>query len=354
MLKWRASGRKYPHAGIAARPIVMPATLEPPPPETLARYADEFVAARWEALGNAGGFSGAQFWRGTTAEGQRFCLRAWPAGRITGTHIAVIHRFMGQAAWKGLPFIPTLELTRSCETWLNLGGRFWELTDWLPGRADFRDNPTDARLAAAVGAVAQIHAAWAPSSPKTVPCPAIQRRLQAIQDWEGLLSSGWRPVWGSAGESDQVRELAQRLWSLLPVRLRPAMADLVRCKDRPLPVQPCLCDVWHDHILFEGDSVTGVIDFAQVKYDCVAVDLARLLGSMVPDNDERLHGALWEYGRVRPLPSGSAELVPLLDRTGVLVGAMNWLRWIYHEKRPFPDQPAVAWRLGELARRLGA
>ena len=29
------------------------------------------------ALGNAGGFSGARFWR-VTADGQQFCLRLWP------------------------------------------------------------------------------------------------------------------------------------------------------------------------------------------------------------------------------------------------------------------------------------
>ena len=51
---------------------------------------------------------------------------------------------------------------------------------------------------------------------------------------------------------------------------------------RPVPFNLCIGDVWHDHILFEGDAVTGMIDFAAAKVDHVAADLARLLGQ--PDS----------------------------------------------------------------------
>ena len=50
-------------------------------------------------------------------------------------------------------------------------------------------------------------------------------------------------------------------------------------------MQPCLCDPWHDHVLFTGDQVSGVIDYGSVKEDHIAVDLARLLGSLVEDDE---------------------------------------------------------------------
>ena len=62
--------------------------------------------------------------------------------------------------------------------------------------------------------------------------------------------------------------------------------------------------------------------------------------------------ALSMYGQMCPLPAAADDLVALLDRTGVLVGAMNWLRWLYHERRNYPDQEALARRLCDLVQRL--
>ena len=69
-----------------------------------------------------------------------------------------------------------------------------------------------------------------------------------------------------------------------------------------------MCDLWHDHILFTGNAVTGLIDFGSVKEDHVAVDLARLLGSMIGDD-----AAIWEVGlsayqRIQPLSAEEAAL----------------------------------------------
>ena len=40
------------------------------------------------------------------------------------------------------------------------------------------------------------------------------------------------------------------------------------------------------------------------------------------------------------------------DETGTLLGATNWLRWLYHEGRRFEDRGAVARRLAELVTRI--
>jgi hypothetical protein len=44
-------------------------------------------------------------------------------------------------------------------------------------------------------------------------------------------------------------------------------------------------------------------------------------------------------------------LVPLLDRTGVVLGLANWLRWLYVDGREFDDRVTVARRMAELADR---
>jgi Ser/Thr protein kinase RdoA (MazF antagonist) len=117
-------------------------------------------------------------------------------------------------------------------------------------------------------------------------------------------------------------------------------------------LQPCLCDVWHDHVLFEGDAVTGLVDYGSVKRDHVSADLSRLLGSLVPDDPGLTAAGLEAYLRLRPLSGQEQALVAALDETGTLLGAANWLRWLYHDGRRFEDRSAVARRLAELVGRL--
>jgi Ser/Thr protein kinase RdoA (MazF antagonist) len=119
-----------------------------------------------------------------------------------------------------------------------------------------------------------------------------------------------------------------------------------------LPLQPCLCDIWHDHVLFQDDGVSGVIDYGAVKQDHVAVDLARLLGSLVGDNTELWTVGLRAYRTMRPLSEQEERLAWALDRTGTVIALGTWLRWIYREKRSWTDEDAVAGRVKELVGRV--
>jgi Ser/Thr protein kinase RdoA (MazF antagonist) len=101
-----------------------------------------------------------------------------------------------------------------------------------------------------------------------------------------------------------------------------------------------------------GDTVSGIIDHGNAKFDSVAVDLARMLGSMVGDDADAQVEGLDAYADVRPLSDVERSLVPLLDRTGVLLGIANWLLWLFWEKRQYDDRIAVARRLGELVQRV--
>ena len=94
-----------------------------------------------------------------------------------------------------------------------------------------------------------------------------------------------------------------------------------------------------------------MIDFAAAKIDHVSVDLARLLGSLIPDDDARMAACVAAYESNRPL--GQPELVPLLDQTGVVVAVINWLRRLYHDGEATADRSATTKRLGQLVERLG-
>ncbi|HJZ90526.1 MAG TPA: phosphotransferase [Gemmataceae bacterium] len=325
-------------------PVPDPGNLDPR--AVVAAYSPSVAAARWTSLGHAGGFSGSRLWRGVGADGREFCLKAHPPAADPERLERVVHRWMEIARSAGLDFVPAVERARGGGTVVYHDGRAWEVTAWMPGRADFRDRPTDARLSAAITAIAQIHSAWSETQPPS-PCPALVRRWRALLDWEELLTAGWRPRFDGA---DPVRPHAEAAWTLLPTVLPAVWPPLMHWLRQPVPTQPCLCDVWHDHVLFNGERVTGVIDYAAAKVDHVAVDLARLLGSLVPGDRKRMDVGLRVYASVRPIPH--PELVPLLDWTGTIVAAVHWVRWLYHDGREFADRAAVANRVAEVVRRM--
>jgi Ser/Thr protein kinase RdoA (MazF antagonist) len=275
------------------------------------------------------------------------CLRAWPE-QVSHVRLRFIHGEMTRA--QGLEFVPKVHSTGSASTCVEHAGRVWDLTTWMPGAADFESNPSTVRLEQACTALARLHTVWGPLA-GAVQCSAVLRRLARWQKWQRLVQSGWRP--GPAlGLQGPVDDLVQRAWSVLPGLLERVPERLRPWAMRPLPVQTCLCDVWHDHILFTGDTVSGIIDYGSVRYDHVAVDLARLLGSLVGDDGARVAAGLAAYRRVRSLSSEEEELMRVLDESGTLLGVANWLIWLRRDHREFEDMPAVARRLGTLVARV--
>ncbi|HEX5270650.1 MAG TPA: phosphotransferase [Gemmataceae bacterium] len=321
-----------------------------PPPDAaarhvLARYA--LPVAALQCLGNHGGFSGARLWRLESA-GASFCLRAWPADDPTPERLRKIHDRMTAARAAGLEFVPAV-LPAGGATFFAHAGRLWDLTAWMPGRSDFHRNPAPARLRAACVALARLHLAWAARFPGHGTCPALARRLDRAADWLALVSSGWRP---RTDDGDPVRPWAEAAARLLPAWVGRVAPLLAPWADRRFALHPCLCDVWHDHVLFDGDAVSGIVDYGSVKVDHAAADLARLLGSLVGDDAAGWADGLDTYTSVRPLSPDEQALARALDRTGVILGAANWLKWLYHNGRAFPDQQVIADRLAGLVRRI--
>jgi Ser/Thr protein kinase RdoA (MazF antagonist) len=318
--------------------------------ELLDRYPSVPSGTMPVSLGNRGGFSGARLWRLEAADGP-LCLRAWPLPSPSGERLRSLHYLMGRARGAGLLFVPAVIPAADGATWEEHAGRVWELTSWMPGRADFHHRPSTARLEAASAALARVHDAWAGPTPALGPCPGVRRRLECAQEWTALMRSGWRPAF-TAGDRDPVRPWAERAWDILHRQCDRVPQLLAAWAERPVPLQPCLCDIWHDHVLYTADAVTGLVDYGSVKLDHVAVDLARLLGSLVGDDANQQSVGLEAYSRIRPLSAEEGAFVRVLDETGTVLAAANWLIWLYRDGRSVEDRTAAASRLALLVERL--
>ena len=300
-------------------------------------------------LGNRGGFSGASIWR-VEAASRVFCLKAWPQSPTDPNQFERMHAWMLAARQAGLGFIPRVHLRADGGSWVRVDDRFWDLTSWMPGTADFHTHPSIERLTAAAVALGQVHAAWQQFR-SYGECPSIERRLEALADWNRMVSRGWRLSTGPFPDPEWTI-LLQRAGHLVSTLCPRLEAMLSSWRQRPVPLQACIGDFWHDHVLFQGEAVSGLIDFGSVRIDHPASDLGRLLGSLVGDDDSSWAKALSAYRSVRPFPWEAEALARLLDRTGVMVSLINWLRWCGDGERSFSDPAAVTQRLGSLVERV--
>lgn len=248
--------------------------------EVLRHYPAELSRLAWVPLGSGGGFSGATIWRGEQQGHPLFALKAWPIG-FEASRLTFIHQQMQTARVSAqLDFVPTVLSSSHRQSFVQTD-RLHDITTWMPGVADFASTPTtgdqrDEKLRAACVALAQLHRVWANRNPVTLaPMPAIARRLTILR------ASTIAPSIGQSSEQSRAVRVLQKWIPPIIAILEPQ--SLVR-----VPVFPCLCDLWHDHVLYTGNRVTGFIDYGAMKIDHPAVDLARLLGDLVGDDDRQV------------------------------------------------------------------
>lgn len=325
----------------------------------LESYAEQFQPLEIESLGSAGGLSGAQIWRLHTRKGV-LCLRRWPFEQPSPKKLTFIHAVLRHVWQAGFHLVPppifptyTQHPQQQCY-YVRHDRHLWELTHWLPGVADYRQAPSETKLRGALTALASFHRA-AESFPKTkaalVSSPGIADRLTRLRqllagDFEKLASQIQTGSW------PEFALLARQLMDLFPRAAPQILSQLTEAMKLLVPLQPCIRDIWHPHVLFEGDRVSGLIDFGAMRVENVATDVARLLGSMVGDEPQGRQLGMDAYTQIRPLSAAELRLVEVFDVSATLLGGINWVQWVYQEERQFDNHDAVLGRLGELVRRL--
>jgi homoserine kinase type II len=214
-------------------------------------------------------------------------------------------------------------------------------------------------LHAALQALAKLHQRWAELPVEYVnslaPPPTILRRLARL---EALLTAGERAIrreLETYTPTSTLPGLALRAEQLLELftDLAPATRDqLVRAAPIAVSLQTCLRDVWHDHLLFTGDEISGIVDYGAVGWDSVASDIARLVGSLARDDVDAWRSCLAAYQQIRALSTDELVLVEVCDAANVLLSGMNWLEWLLVDRRQFDRESRILARLDETLARL--
>jgi Ser/Thr protein kinase RdoA (MazF antagonist) len=290
-----------------------------------------------EALGNAGGASGARLWRFATGRGL-LVARAWPADGPRRADVDQIHRWLIAAA--DLGFVPVPLEGLDGQTCREHGGRLWEITPWLSGAPDRDQPPSRSRLRAAFAALGAFHQRLAGDAVR-----GLSRGLQSrLRETDGLLWGGFDSLIAILDRAPPEPALdPARRWLERARPLAPRLLELLRSVSaRELILQPCLRDARAEHWLFEEDRVTGLVDFGAMGLECVAADLARLISEWGLIDVRLRSEALDAYRAVRPLEESEIALIEVFEVSAAILGPGRWVRWRFVEDRTFDDPSAVA------------
>jgi homoserine kinase type II len=326
----------------------------------LARWLACSPPARIEAA--RPGFSGARVWRVAHVD-RRYALRQWPAV-FPAARLREIHELQRFLAAQGLP-VPAPIRSLDGAMLVEQAGALWELADWRPGEANYREDSSAEKRRAALQMLARIHCAAAEFTTTTgqggaqfAPAPSIARRHARAQTLLGGELANLRCAVEKNAKKipdDEQARLAPEALALIEQLLPAAALRLAAWHRTPLPLQWRLGDVHHDHILFVGERVTGVIDFGAAAVDAPVGDVSRLLGSLAGDDRAAWGDGLAAYEQLRPLAPAERDAARLFDASGTILAAANWLHWLLVEPPSVGaplNRPAAVERLRQLTARL--
>ena len=300
----------------------------------------------------SGGLSGAKVWRCNSSLHGSLCLRKWSATHPTPARLQFIHAAM-ENAHERLAFIPRLHRDWLGASFWTVDDCLWEVTQWMPGEANYLARPTQEKLGSAVDAIADLHATWSEYSHEQSISPSVQQRVTMLGDWllkRDLVEHVGAQVRGPI-EAAACMSTVQMLQCRGPLLLN----ELQLVADEQVRLHPVLRDVWSDHLLFEDNCVSGVVDFGAVRMDEPATDVARMLGSLHPFESDVRSAAVERYNARCTQEPVSFARVDLLDRSATLLTALQWLQWLVLERRKFPMDTAKLmdrWQTA-LARMMG-
>lgn len=298
------------------------------------------------------------------------------AQRTPVTRAVSIHAVMRFARDAGIGTVPSLKtaadsLHRRALTVVAAHDGLWEAAEYRLGRPV--DIPSPHHGAAAGMMLSEVHRALEPCTTvderpvvaagrgNRVVAPVLRERLArlrslAARPWSMRADQGRR----SADLDEEASAVATLILAIVTEVEKAGMRSrdrLASIEPRPSRVQWVLRDMRAEHLLFDGDAVSGIVDWHAAGVDNPIADLARLLGdwSLADEAVDPSHERDWWQACLDAydgLDGSDRELVRLAHEMGLFGALDNWFTWVIEERRHFPDWRAVARRVSAIGRRL--
>ena len=233
--------------------------------------------------------------------------------RVSRADLPFFLGLMDHLAAAGVP-CPTPVHRRDGSALVEIGGKAAAIVTFLEGRWPRRPDPAHCRELG--GAMARMHLAGG----------GYQRRRK-----NDLGLAGWRELFGRCGER------ADDVAPGLAAEIGGELGHLERHWPEGLPAGVIHADLFPDNVFFDGDRLSGIIDFYFACNDCFAYDVAICLNAWCfePDasfNITKAWQMLQAYREVRPFSDAELASLPLLARGAavrfLLTRLSDWLNQV--------------------------
>ncbi|MEW4561606.1 phosphotransferase [Bremerella sp. JC770] len=295
-----------------------------------------------------GGLSGAHTWRVDTDQ-NRFCLKLMPPD-VSVNRLQAAHHAADQRRQKGMHYLAGYQATAAGQTYVESDGRLWELQTWMDGQpptAPF----TYPHQRGMFQAIAEFHALHESPPRETAPSPGIRTRLNLLDKWRDAYAQGPFPSLNGCGHPQWNSTLAQFLDSFVRyhARLGPLLSSLAH---ETYLLEDCIADPRPDNFRFAGYQLTGLFDLGSMRWDNIALDVARLASEVSEDGEVDWDTAMTEVNKLRPLTPSEERLAMVLDAANVLLTGLNWVQWLVVDGITFANCDHVSYRLAHISARL--
>ena len=265
--------------------------------EPLAEFLDGYdIGAATRFAGIAQGIENSNYALDTACG--RFVLTLYER-RVRRDDLPFYLGLMRHLADRGVP-CPMPIARRDGALWADLCGKPAAIVSFLDG--DWPRAPSEAQCAAVGAALARLHLA-------SRDFPLVRPNDLSLAGWHGLLAA--------------TRDRADAVAPGLAAEIGRELATLTDRWPHDLPSGAIHADLFPDNVFFQGEQVSGLIDFYFACTDAWAYDLAVCLTAWcfpTPEHyDRRLAAALQDgYTAVRPLTAAERDALPLLTRGAAL------------------------------------
>ncbi|MHC2070920.1 phosphotransferase [Bremerella sp. T1] len=295
-----------------------------------------------------GGLSGSEAWK-VVGSSACFCLKRMPA-QFSVKRIEAIHAAANSRRKLGMTLLAGFLSTADDTTWFEHADHLWELQTWMPGEPPFWPYPGPQKQAM-FHAIGQFHALHTTPLKTSGLSPGIGTRKRLLEDWPSDRISEAQARISRFGHPQWEPMLSQFLDSFATYKT--CLAETLTLVDRDsFELSDRIADPRPENFRFQGEKLTGLFDLGSMRWDNVALDVARLASEVAEEGQIDWPFAFEAMQKHRPLSPPEERLAIILDAANVLLTGLNWIQWLVVDGISFRNCDHVSARLAHIATRL--